>query len=134
MVSNSYWHPSRLCLIAIAFLHLPRGGHGESSGDGGNRSGGSVTGFNKLKFADDFALIADEPAKLQSLIDSTEAESKQFGLTVRRRQRSNVYLPMLSSMKCCSLDDDAQRLVCFVEALSQVRSQIKKYVSSLAHN
>ena len=42
----------------------------------------SGTGFNNLKFADDIALIANDPAKLQSLIDCTESESKQFELTV----------------------------------------------------
>ena len=68
----------------------------------------SGTRFNNLKFADDIALIADEPAGLQSLIDSTEVESKQFGLTVSTAKTEVQCIPpedhpMLSSIRGVTL-------------------------------
>ena len=68
----------------------------------------SGTRFNNLKFADGIALIADEHAGLQSLIDSTESESKQFGLTVSTAKTEVQCIPpedhpMLSSIRGVTL-------------------------------
>ena len=68
----------------------------------------SGTRFNNLKFADDIEPIADEPDGLQSLIDSTESESKQFGLTVSAAKTEVQCIPledhpMLSSIRGVTL-------------------------------
>jgi len=42
----------------------------------------SGTRINNLKFADDIGLLAESPTDLQFLVNSTEEESKRFGLTV----------------------------------------------------
>ena len=68
----------------------------------------SGTRFNNLKFADDIALISDEPAGLKSLINSTESDSKQFGLTVSTAKTGVQCIPpedhpMLSSIRGVTL-------------------------------
>jgi hypothetical protein len=77
----------------------------ETEDIGANISG---TRINNLKFADDIGLIAENPADLQSLIDSTEAESKRFGLTVSTSKTEVQCIPpsdqpMLSSIRGVAL-------------------------------
>ena len=67
-----------MCAITTALLHLPRGGHGralESDDIGAIVSG---TRIYNLKFVDDIGLLAESSADWQSLVNSTEEESKSL--------------------------------------------------------